>query len=61
MMMVALEGFDPVGPLTPPNLLILRNGRNATLRYTAGTRNTKFVPRRQLPASWENGALPAVR
>src|SRR6516165_12800641 len=38
------RGSNPVPPLIPRNLLILRNGRNAkngqnaSLRYTAGTR-----------------------
>src|SRR6516225_12238677 len=41
----AWRDSNPVGPLIPRNLLILRNGRNAknaqnaSLRYTAGTRN----------------------
>src|SRR6516162_7553701 len=33
------RGSNPVGSLIPSNLLTLRNGRNASLRYTAGTRN----------------------
>ena len=56
-------GWDsnPVGPLIPRNLLILRNGRNAenaqnaTLRYMAGTLDTEEHEKSHQLA-WLNGA-----